>query len=1380
MSRTSRKAKTDSAEAPLTGRYMDNKDRCKMKRLLKFHGAGPALLLGFFVILSCGRTQKTLPHLDHDFLSGTAEGLYRIQDLTVILEDPGSSAGEKAGDSGWSAARPAESPPENTADLQDAALPDFQINQTGAAGKESLYADADRDHGSEALKNSLKDLLKIRTAKKGKKVKISSGMENISIDPAIPFLNEYELLDYEILRPQSAQQRIVKKLLGEIRDFKGFPDTEYYILPHFLGNYLILYKLAPPDKIPYDELPLAKRAGGLLAVPLAGYPAEYCRPVKFLDANLRETLKYRPLCKTARSKDPDRPTQYIRLRAHGKQVFQYLKKPGFFPRDFFEGRWLYYRTLVRSPDDRIDDIRHTPFKTASLAEFRPSIGKIDIIEANPSLEEDDKEYILFIPVQWTDYEIARDSENLNSSFSERLREDGYDINRPYLEIKFEDLVKNEFQYQEKGGKSLKAVVIAEDYISFTVEITGKGAEAYMMRYDFKRQTADPNVYPEKPWFYHDNRLFPMHSIERDEYEDPADHTRRDDDRPYRVVRFNPNVREIVWRFSKQTSKEEWIREAGREAAAIVNKALLQAGADPIRASLAHKQAGAAAGADGSVADLIRSGRARKQPPGRQIQIVLDEGEDKDTADIRYNLLNLILSEGEADNQFHLGHNIVDPVTGEVISAAANVWINLILKDYIFLVRRYIRFQVYPPAWKPPPPFSPEIFDFIRDNLQTENGQCTNGESFGVSPFMHEKIQALCGEVSDFIEARQKEGKPFHPKGPPLQDEEILASCAKKLARVKVLQSVVRSMLRSLGMEEITSGSADKAHFYTQSEMEALFGRSDFEMRTESHPGLPQYSSVMDKMFLEYPILAVPGKLDLTVLRFIYFDEAELKDGSVLKIPSGTDLNKTQKTVLQALEEAGLKEEDLKNHKVCSREDNPLFCQREDYGFTPLEVLSNSICQTHNLLASDRNRYDSRKARESINISYSINALFNQWAEYRDAVLAARDESVADYSFFANPDRIEKYKRIMEGFKDHPEIGPYYAIRRVVSDWFRRMIFVPVKHCIYKEKSPGGLIRYKAEALEIIEEKILVQHPENSDQESPLFISCESQIVQDQAGPEKTLVAETGFFAKDRRYFIRPNEKTDPVDEESAFQNGVNSVSNSFEILYDPQAAEEYYREYTAYITEGIDLNPYIDREAIKDPDTPKDIQFERASSYQSETMEGLQMFLFDNLRQFRLRPLKKYIERLNKESGFEINRSLPFFFSYQSLSLNELRDYADSIETHPGLHDEETPFLAQVYKDYKEQTESSGEELSFLNYIKEHPAVLDDNARYLLPHSDDGRNMPALLFRRFNQFAECLARQESGGEICEGAEDKKAFKRFVLKDYKKTPEPSSASRRLSD
>ena len=74
---------------------------------------------------------------------------------------------------------------------------------------------------------------------------------------------------------------------------------------------------------------------------------------------------------------------------------------------------------------------------------------------------------------------------------------------------------------------------------------------------------------------------------------------------------------------------------------------------------------------------------------------------------------MILSEGEKSNEhFQLGPNVANPITGEVIVATtANVWLNRILSEYISIVRRYIRFRVYSPAWKMKP-FSQDMVTFI--------------------------------------------------------------------------------------------------------------------------------------------------------------------------------------------------------------------------------------------------------------------------------------------------------------------------------------------------------------------------------------------------------------------------------------------------------------------------------------------------------------------------------------------------------------------------------------------------------------------------------------------------------------------------------------------
>ena len=117
-----------------------------------------------------------------------------------------------------------------------------------------------------------------------------------------------------------------------------------------------------------------------------------------------------------------------------------------------------------------------------------------------------------------------------------------ETSRPYLEIKFNELIHNEFQYSEKGGKSLKSVVITKDYMSFDIEITAKGAVAYLMKYAFKRYKKNTS-YIEKKWFKTDNLLFfPLFKVKRKHYEDQADHTQMDKDHFQRVVRFDPQFK----------------------------------------------------------------------------------------------------------------------------------------------------------------------------------------------------------------------------------------------------------------------------------------------------------------------------------------------------------------------------------------------------------------------------------------------------------------------------------------------------------------------------------------------------------------------------------------------------------------------------------------------------------------------------------------------------------------------------------------------------------------------------------------------------------------------------------------------------------------------
>ena len=368
---------------------------------------------------------------------------------------------------------------------------------------------------------STDSLLRIRTTGKGIKAKVSSSQENIYTDPEISFIKQYWFLDYTVTTKRSTNwTKLLKKLLDKVERFKGFSDTDYYILPKIEGNYLILYKVGLPHTIPYDEIFMARRVGPMLAVPLVGYPIKYCRAVSIHNVYKEQTRKHRPLCEAV----PAKEAQYILLQENNQKEFAYLPKTDLFRKDFLNGKWFFVRTKVKAPHRTkaglLSSVKHNAFVPARLVEFQPALNKLDVWDAH-DFKSADKMRSLFIPVKWTDYEMARDLESLHPSFSERLKK-GHDSDHNYFEIQFDKFIENEFGYV--GGKTLKQVIITKDYLSFDVEITDKNLPSYLLRYAFRRYIENPD-YRQKQWFKEDSLLFfPVFNVVRKYHPDLADHT----------------------------------------------------------------------------------------------------------------------------------------------------------------------------------------------------------------------------------------------------------------------------------------------------------------------------------------------------------------------------------------------------------------------------------------------------------------------------------------------------------------------------------------------------------------------------------------------------------------------------------------------------------------------------------------------------------------------------------------------------------------------------------------------------------------------------------------------------------------------------------------
>ncbi|MCZ0933430.1 MAG: hypothetical protein OXJ52_09820 [Oligoflexia bacterium] len=1207
-------------------------------------------------------------------------------------------------------------------------------------------------------KNKVSDLLKIRTVERGEKVSISLAQEDIYIDPKISFINKYEILDYDALNAgKTKNHAYIAQLLGKVKKFKGFPDTTYYILPLFVGNYFMLYKVGPADKIPYDELPLARRVGDMVAVPFIGYPVKYCIAKVVPDINLRETGQYKPKCEGIKLEQ----AEYIELKESGKKVFNYIDKPDIFPRDFFElkgkHKWFYVRTIVKSPESK--EVGHPLFQPASLVEFHLSEGgtKLDVLDASGyNIRPADRIRALFIPVEWTDYQIKRDSENLHSSFGEEpkkeLKKDIHSKNLRYFKIKFDDLVTNKIEFG--GKKTLKNVFITNNYFSFDVEIIW-GKKAYLIKFAFFKKSIDEAAdYVPKQWFEEDSALFfPSFYEKRRYYKSSLDHSAEDQDRFLRTTRFNPKIKEIKWYFSKQTPKDpehEWVREMGKLAVELINEAFERIGGD-------------------------------------KLKVVLDPNEEKEVGDTRYNILNLIVTKGKSGaGLLGLGPNVANPITGEVVSATANVWVSNMLNIYIDVVRRYIRYHVYPPSWTMYP-FSQDVVASIQNQIDEKNPKCEDTlQPFGATPFLHEKIQSVCEEVTDFIEEKKSEGLIYDPENPDLQDKDIIKSCAKKLAFLPLLGITLHEILHGFGQRHIFSASVDTESFYedyseieeifgslVSDKMKELFGDYDFTGGTNCHPKPPQYSSVMDYMDLYNPILFVPGKLDIAALRFLYFDQVEKAEGGFLDVPSGADRdeNDPQKSILKTAEETG---HSIKNYKVLcgggkvdgadkkgETDPNQPLCAIFDYGAKPFDIAVNSILKINNDLNSHRYRYDSAGV-SSVNFSYFINqrlgSLYKKWEQYRDELLNQKDKSIEDYSFL-NPEHVTKYTGIIEKeMGKNSAFKMYYDIREPVFDYFKRLFFMPVKHCIYKDWLGSGKLHAVALENIITKEKAdYITYPEDSREK---VIHCQSSVVKKWAEGKGEFVSEVGFFGKSRSYLLRPKSELDNNDVSSVFYflSGMlnETEANPFaHIILDPEFGEQYYHEVRDYLLKGGDLKPYItakDLDILKDKKTGQ-IQLNRILSYKiDQEIQSKSNF------QKRLSALESAIKRLR---GHIAREEFDLQFGWEDRDLIDLGLSTESIEG-------DYPFFTQTNKEYENRPLEYIPEASLISFIKNHPASLYnsvDSSLIVIPYKDTDKNFPALLFRRYNEFMTCIKNQKRLGVVCEDIEEKRAYMEFILDYY---------------
>ena len=1226
--------------------------------------------------------------------------------------------------------------------------------------------------------------LQIKTKKTGEKVSVSVS-KDVTIKSDRSTLKPYYLVDYDILSPKTDTETILSKLVGKIDDFRGFPDTFYRIVPHLYNNYLILYRVSDKEKLPYIEAPLSVKVGNKLATPLVGYPIEYCIEEKVLDTGSnKETGQYRFKCKDVAKE----AATYIRL-IENKANFSYLvaEKKDIFPSGFFAGDWFFVEIVVKSSGDQSTGGlgQHQDFQNAALVEFEPTSNSLEAVDTKRfKMDEKDTLSNFSIPVEWKEYKIEGDSGTLDKyKFSETEKTTTKNIERPYFIIDFAKLA-------EKDNQEIDKVHIEDDYFSFTIK-TRDARKNTWKKYAFKRVVENPD-YVQKRWFERDSSLFfPVFQVNRKYYKTARDHTEQDQEKYIRTTRFDPrshngsSVKIIKWYFSKQTPQLKWVRDFGHTAVDYWDKVFQEAG----------------------------------KKSGYKIRIVLcdphspntlcDENEDKELGDIRYNILNMMYSEqGHSAPLLGYGPNIANPITGETLSATANIWVHTIVNQYVKLIRNYIRFHVYPPAWKLLP------------------------ESPGVTDFIDSKIKKKCSDVTGFIIFEQEKNEVFNPIHSRLDDSDIVWNCAKKMSEVNILNTTLHEMGHGLAYRHVFTGSTDEDNFYkSYDEIKRVFGEDIDVESMDGYPDLPQYSTVMDYAHPYFPGMSVPGKYDIAVTKFVYFDQVELEGGGVLHVPSG---EKEQKPIVDVIKEAqqaqasredaaieGVSEIEVKKYKVCGGKhkskpqsdihpDNPL-CAQHDYGVTPKEIVENMIRVHQDHIMTGYKKYDSNKlempdfgSRDfGIKTVDKMVKISNKLQSYITQLIKAGNKKVTDY-FFLDQDKVDAYKDLIQTEADNnSEFNLYYEARKPILDYLKKLFYLPPKHCVY-ETSEG---QYHSIALEVIWKRIQAQH---SDSGRDIFMDCKSPSVQKWADENSLghLVTEVGFFVSNRQYFVKPrNTDEDPIDEYSIFASrpmeqqqyamlrqmfgmmgmDISSLlmhSHWMEVLvannlmlstmYDPIFLKDIIAESKEYVLQGIDLNPYLNRGNMADK--YKDVNLPRVLSYEIDAMAGT---LYNP--QALIQPIHQYpvqfglfglklavIEAYNNNvlypnlSESDTEQIKSYYMHGAVVDTSKLAEISEwvQVDDTDSLSAEQVPFLLEAYEEYKKSKEGNPRLSSFITFVRNHDLVCAEPgvSRVMMPYVST--NMAAEMCKNFNLFRKCIKRH-SDDTPCERIDDKRIHNRFI-------------------
>lgn len=799
-------------------------------------------------------------------------------------------------------------------------------------------------------------------------------------------INDFPLVDY----------KTEAKLLDNV-PFRGRESSsKYKVLYKLNDTHLVVYKVGAEEDIPMQERPTAivlddKR----LAVPMIGYPVKSFAKIekeKNSDGETTNTL-------LELSAEGKKQATHFRIDLNLGELFKQVQKIDIFPTALLDGEWYYSETVISAPEKNAAEIGYTmsydtEFQESTKIRFQKFDSAITGVNTNiddriKNDKDKDKEgvnsnNVVTIPVEWKAYKLAKRGDSIQMT-----EEEDPTIpwgRRPFMSMQLEKI-------SSTGTVNLNMKVmdvkIADDYFSFSVFDTVTKTKT---RYSFAR--VKNNNYKIRPYTVADSRIFGFFTSAKNHMKTVDDYSQDDLDQYLRLARFNPSPdKPIVFHFTKTTP--DWIRSACAEVVRNWQQAFIEA--------------------------------------GTEVKVLMDEKNDVDLGDIRYNAINMIETISSSD-LFGVGPSLIEPASGEIISAITNVHMTSIIDQVIEELRTYVNREagLYKGLWISGVKI-PGFESLISSPEDTRYPQLG---------YFENEIKNKCPQVISYVS--QVKGVADRSSA---KDMAVLRPCARLLAVQKIQSTLVHELGHNFGLRHNFRASTDEINFLPKEKTKT--------------PDVVQSSSVMDYPYFSADRLIMPAPYDIAAIRYGYGNKVQVTDET-------TGASK----IVTIDETMSLKKQNLvsklKNYKFCTDEDAPSelsadtrkidpLCNRHDAGVTADLVVDNLIESYQRTIL----RYNFRMNKAQAILPQGLEIykeekyfkpmrfIYFKWRDYVNQYVGE------DKKYLSSFDE-SQYKQILENMSKDKRFAKAYAEYKPAADkifdFMLKLMSVQPKFCMARDSS----------------------------------------------------------------------------------------------------------------------------------------------------------------------------------------------------------------------------------------------------------------------------------------------------------------------------------------